>query len=234
MRTRAFTLIELLTAMALSGIVLIGTVAAMGVAVRTQNADGARRAEFETKLGFENRIRKILGHAYVSSDPNNTNTYFIGRVLSGGSELGDSASSDELVFTAVGMGVPSNVQATTETDFEQRNATFGPVGGPTEIGISMQAVGDAGDRTGIFIREQHPADSDTELGGYESVLDDGISGVSFEFFDGTDWIGEWGNDGARTLPLAVRVTYQRTDEEDTTHVFVVRMPSGTGAVTDAQ
>lgn len=220
--------------MALSGIVLIGIVGAMSVAVSTQRNDGAKRTEFEGKLGFENRIRKLLTHAYVSPQEDSTTTYFIGRVLSGGSDLGTSASSDELVFTVVGLGVPANVQASTEVDFEQRNATFGPVGGPTEIGISMQAVGDAGDRTGVFVREQHPADADTDLGGYESVLDENISGVSFEFFDGTDWIGEWGQDGGRTLPLAVRVTYQRTDEEDATHIFVVRMPGGTQAANIAQ
>ncbi|MEQ1823754.1 MAG: prepilin-type N-terminal cleavage/methylation domain-containing protein [Fimbriimonadaceae bacterium] len=231
---RGFTLIELLTAMALSGIVLVGIVSAMGLAISTQRADGQKRADFETKLVFENRVRNLLTHAYVSSDTNDTKTYFIGRVLSGSSGIGSSATADELVFTSVGLGVPSNVQSTTETDFEQRNATYGPVGGPTEIALSMEAVGDAGERTGVFLREQHPADADNELGGYESVLDDTISAVSFEFYDGTDWVGEWGQDGTRTLPLAVRVTYQRGEEDDATHVFVVRMPGGIQAATGAQ
>lgn len=220
-RRRGITLIELLTAMALSGIVLMGLVSTFAMAIQTQLADGQKREEFETNAAFEQRVRNLISHAYITTDAADLNTFFHGRTLNGASSLGANAS-DELTFTTVGTGVAGSAINNAETDFDARNQAVGPVGGVKEVSISMTPVGQAS-AEGVFLREQEPSDTDPDQGGEEQVMDSGIASVSFEFFDGTDWIGDWDTDTNRTLPLAVRVTYQRTDDEGTNRVFVVRL-----------
>ncbi len=221
MRRRGITLIELLTAMALSGIVLMGLVATFAAAVQQQITDGQRRELFEQNAAFERRVRQYISHAYMSEDAADQTTFFHGRTLNGASSLGANAA-DELTFTTVGIGVPGNAINNEETEFEVRNQTLGPVGGAQEISISMTPIGQSSSE-GVFLREQSPSDTDPDQGGMESIIDQGITSVSFEFFDGTDWIGEWDSALNRSLPLAVRVTYERADEEGETHVFVVRL-----------
>lgn len=217
---RGITLIELLTAMALSGIVLVGLVSVFGAAVAQQLSDGQKREEFEASIGFEQRMRKLISHAYLSPVATDQNSFFIGRTVSG-SSLGANAS-DEIVFTTVGTGIPGNATNTAETDFEARNQQLGPVGGTVEIAITLTPIGQGGEGEGVYIREQRPADSDPDQGGFESVLDAGVESISFEFFDGTDWIGDWDTTVTRGLPRAVRVTYTLVDDE-TQRMFVVRL-----------
>lgn len=221
--SRGITLIELLTAMALSGIVLVGLVSVFGAAVSQQLTDGQKREEFEASIGFEQRVRNLIAHAYLNGDQNDTNSYFHGRNVSGNSLT--SNGSDEIVFTTVGTGIPANATNSSEADFDARNQQFGPIGGPTEVAISMTAVGSGGGDGGVFLREQKPSDSDPDQGGYESVIDGDIESVSFEFFDGTDWVGEWDTGAQRTLPTAVRVSYARVDDPENVRTFVVRIPN---------
>lgn len=221
MRRRGITLIELLTAMALSGIVILGLVTVFGEAVQQQLTDGQRREEFEQSIGFEDRVRHLISHSYLSMVEGDQNTFFIGRTVSG-SSIGNNAA-DELVFTTLGTGIPGQALTTTEVDFDARNEQFGPIGGPVEIAITKNPIGQGGDSTGVFLREQKPSDSDPEQGGFESVLDDGIESVSFEFFDGNDWVSEWDSLVTRALPLAVRVSYTRVEDTETVRVFVVRL-----------
>lgn len=219
---RGITLIELLVAMGLSGVVVLGLVAAFGAAVNQQLTDGQKREEFEQSIGFEKRVRNLLSHAYLSGIPNDQNTYFLGRTMSGASSLGSNAS-DEVVFTAIGNGLPAGALNSTEVDFDARNEQFGPVGGPLEVAITMTPVGQGGDSTGVYLREQKPADSDPDQGGFEQVIDDRIEAVSFEFHDGVDWIGEWDSALEGGLPRAVRVSYTITDDPETVRSFVVRL-----------
>jgi len=218
---RGITLIELLTAMALSGIVIMGLVAAFGAAVSQQLTDGQKREEFELSIGFEERVRQLIAHAYLSPIAEDQNTFFIGRTVSG-SSLGNNAA-DELIFTTIGTGIPGQALTSTETDFDARNQQFGPIGGTREIAITRSPIGQGGSGDGVYLREQQPSDSDPEQGGYEVVLDDGINDVSFEFWDGTDWIADWDTAVSRALPLAVRVSYTRSEDSSNVRVFVVRL-----------
>ena len=76
------------------------------------------------------------------------------------------------------------------------------------------------------MREQRPSDGDAYQGGYESVLDSRVASMSFEFWNGETWQGEWDTltQGSRRLPAAIRVTYTFDGEESTPHSFVVRIP----------
>jgi prepilin-type N-terminal cleavage/methylation domain-containing protein len=233
MRRRGITLIELMTAMVLSGIVLVSLVSVFATSVQQQLTDGQAREAYETEASFEERVRKYLSHAYLNPDPANQTTFFHGRVLNGASALGSDAA-DELVFTTIGTGVTGAAANSTETDFAARNQQFGPVGGTNEVSISMTPVGQGGDNQGVFLREQNPSDTDSEQGGYESIMDPDIETVSFEFYDGTDWLGEWDSDSNRSLPRAVRINYTRSGDSDTVHTFVVRLVNEAPAVADQQ
>jgi prepilin-type N-terminal cleavage/methylation domain-containing protein len=233
---RGFTLIELMTAVALSGIITIALSLAFSVATRAYRDTPLPRQAFEAERGPEAQIRKLLETAFVSTDAADQNTYFIGQTADSGSNVGDSQGADQLTFTRLGGRVAGNAFNSAEESFEERNRALGPVGGVTEVRISLTPFGEAGDRTGLFLRTQTPSDSDPEQGGFEELLSPEIAGVSFEFFDGTDWQTSWDTRaGQRTLPTAVRVTYTLRDqeEENATKSFIVRLKNAvlTGGTT---
>jgi hypothetical protein len=124
------------------------------------------------------------------------------------------------VFTARGERVPSAVLL-SQDDFETNNERFGPQGGTAEIAISTTPVGEAGNRTGVFLREQRPADGDETQGGNESVLDPEVTDIRFQFYDGAQWVGDWDTDETgRRIPAIVRVIYRIADEEQDRNLFI--------------
>jgi hypothetical protein len=112
------------------------------------------------------------------------------------------------------------------SDFETLNDQYGPQGGVAEIQLSLTPVGQpASSDTGLFLREQRPADSDSSQGGNESLLMPNVTTIQFEFFDGLQWQETWDTitSGSRRIPSAVRVTYQLTGE-DQQRFIIVRLP----------
>lgn len=227
MRRRGITLIELLTALVIGAIVAFGLNLAFSTSIRYQTEVKPRREQALQEFAIENRIRRLLEHAYVDSSLDSEHTYFIGRNdPSGSSSLDSGQASTELMFTVVGDRLPGNALAADGSTFEDRNARIGPVGGVIERRIGMTPIGDAGNLTGAFLREQTPSDSDPQQGGFESLLDARITSLAFEFWDGTDWQPDWSTEtGERRLPAAIRITYTLEGEEDLQRTFVVRMPA---------
>ncbi|MFN8218771.1 MAG: type II secretion system protein GspJ [Fimbriimonadales bacterium] len=224
MRRRGLTLLELLTALAIAGIVAISLSAMFSVAALQDVRGNAADQALQQRRGFEEAIRSRLLQAYVSEDAADDNTYFIGRATDSNGSLGEASQSDSIVFTIAGGRTPGRAFSNTEEDFSERNRQLGPVGGVTEVSLSMNAVGDAADHTGIFLREQTPSDQDYDQGGYERALNEDVEAIGFEFFDGTTWTGTWDTTtGERRLPAAVRVSYQLRDDENT-YLFVVKLP----------
>lgn len=227
MRRRGITLIELLTALVIGVFVAMGLNLAFSTAVRYQTEVVPRRAEALQEFAFESRMRQLLERAYIDNSLDSTHTFFIGRVdPSGSSSLSAGEAATEIMFTVTGKRIPGNATGLDGSSFEDRNATLGPIGGVTERRIGLSPVGDAGNLSGAFLREQTPSDGDPEQGGFESLLDDRISTLSFEFFDGTDWQPDWNTEiGERRLPSAIRVSYTIDgDESEMVRVFVVRIP----------
>ncbi|RYG45550.1 hypothetical protein EON79_12380 [bacterium] len=56
------------------------------------------------------------------------------------------------------------------------------------------------------------------------MLDADVATISYEFWDGTEWITEWDTRSTqgRRLPASVRITYTRNGDEQE-HVFTVRI-----------
>ncbi|MGV3618263.1 MAG: prepilin-type N-terminal cleavage/methylation domain-containing protein [Fimbriimonas sp.] len=217
MRRRAFTLIELLIAITILGI-LIGALTSTYISSVDQDARlRAGRDEVSARLAFESRVADLIRHAYLSADSADTTTYFVAEDLGAG-------SAETMTFTVLGQRVPRVVMDSTD-DFETLNERFGPQGGVTEISLSVTPVGNAPTSTGLFLREQRPSDGDPTQGGYESRLEADVSQARFEFWDGQQWLPSWDTrtQTERRLPASIRMTYRLT-EDAVDRVYVIRVP----------
>ncbi len=221
-KRQGLALVEILVAAIVTGVIVTSISTAFAIIVRHEQSFSLPRKNFESSIYFENQVRSLLQKATYDSNDGGY-TFFEGTSISG-----DASTSDTLRFTVSGLSVLGPAFESTETDFETRNESFGPIGGATEVGLSMTPVGQAGSATGIFIRKQTPSDTDPEQGGYESVLDVDIASINFEFWDSTAWIATWDSSVEGSLPTAVRVTYSRASDPDAEKSFVVTIPTGQG------
>lgn len=224
---RGFTLVELLLASAMTAIILAAGAFAYNVAINTDEKIRQGRDTGREGRAFEQRVANMLRSAYVSDVNDDATTFFI---ASQGPVGGDATatSADTITFTTVGERVSSAAMEDTDEDFQSRNERYGPLGGVQEVSIETSPVGSPpnGSDSGVYLRRQRPSDGDPSQGGYEEKLDPNVSTISYEFWDGSDWITEWDTRStqARRLPASVRVTYARQgDSQD--HVFTVRIPT---------
>ena len=224
-RQRGVSLLELLVVAVMSALVTAGAVRAFTSGIEFQtNVVPRREAQLE-RHRFEDGIKNLIKAAYVSTNEQDATTYFIAGSSSGESGgLSEGAAADTLIFTVLGLP-PTASFINSEDDFETKNETFGPQGGAAEIQISTVPVGDAGEHTGLFLREQRPSDGVPYEGGFESVWNDQVASIFFEFWNGESWVTEWDTvtQGERRLPAAVRVTYSFVGDENQTS-FIVRVP----------
>lgn len=231
---RGLTLIELLVALAMSAFIIVGSASAYVTAINFERQSRDSQDAYEHRSVLEQRIRALLGGAYVSADANDPLTYFNGE---SSSTTLEATSADSLTFTTLSEGLNGAVLGSSD-DFETLNSRFGPQGGIAEISISTTPVGASGEgKSGLFVREQRPADGDPSQGGTESVLDPDVKSIQFEFYNGSAWDPAWSTSGqsvqsqsgsagidGRRIPSAVRVTYALTgDADDIQHSFIVRL-----------
>lgn len=216
------TLVEVLVASILSALIVLSLASAFALTVNHERTFGQARRNQENLQGFEDSVRDLLRQA-VFTDDANQNTFFIGSSVSG-----DASISDQLTFTVAGKKVSAAAIADDQTDFSERNRTIGPVGGVAECSLSMTAVGDAGNQTGLFLRRQVPSDSDPNSGGYESLLNGDVTAMQFEFWDSTAWVATWNATETGRLPDAVKITYSLSSEEQA-RTIIVRLPNAQGA-----
>ncbi len=224
-KRRGVTLLELVIAVAIVGLLTVALTRAFVAGITYETRIAQARERHEARYSVDDRLTDLFRHAYLSPDDTNTDTFFIG-----GSESDQALGSglaDTVQFTIQGVR-PNSSNIESEDDFETQNENFGPQGGVTEVSLSMTPVGDAGTRTGLFIRTQRPSDSEPTQGGTETVFESTIESIEFEFWDGTAWQPSWSTTvGAeKRLPAAVRISYTRTGENsDTPQVLIVRMPT---------
>lgn len=222
-RRRGVTLIELLISMAICVVLLAAVLGAYSTGAQYERRLRVGGDAAHARQLFEDRMRNLFSHAFVSPDINDTTTFFTTVAQSGGTT--QTTGTDTVTFTVTGLRIPGNVLESTD-DFETQNQNFGPVGGTEEIAISPNPAGQPPNaQTGLFIRQQIPSDGDTSQGGNESLMSPDVVSIQFEFWDGLQWQPSWdtaSTDGRR-LPAAVRINYQLTGD-DSSHVIVVRLP----------
>lgn len=225
--TRGITLIELLMTLFITVVIMGALSSAYGIGMDAQKRALADRSEVLKVRSFEDRLTELIQHARLSADTAATDSFFIGSVGNGteAQSVSGSGMSDTITFTIAGTRIPGPTMDSTD-DFETQNQNYGPKGGIGEIDISMQAIGQASDQSGLFYREQRPADGDPTQGGYESVFNPDVSTIQFEFFDGTDWQQNWDTRTMTTprLPAAIRITY-RLSGEDNDRTLIVQVPA---------
>jgi len=237
---RGITLVELLVASVMFALIAVSLSQVLYFVIRYEMDAPKAREAAESKIQFQDSLTQILQSAYLSSTATDNTTYLIGTSAgqnpnSGGAggttqsniNLNPGQTSDGIVLTINGQRVAQSYMNVTDTDLANLNQQYGAQGGVEEIAISMTPVADPGDKTGLYIREQRPADSDYTQGGYERVFSPDVHSIGFEFYDGTEWVGSWDTTAGasqRRLPAAIRVSYSMTDDPNTTHVFVVQLP----------
>jgi hypothetical protein len=232
---RGVTLIEALVALAVGAVIVTAVAASFRAVVDFQTKVPPTRVAHLRQVEFEDRLRSLLRHAFVDEDSANPSTYFIGQIDPAAEQSALSGpAATELIFTAIGLDLPGAASLMDTTTFEDRNARIGPVGGVAEVRLGTSPLGDPGAASGLFIRRQVPADRDPDQGGFESVFDDRIAAIAFEFWSGSEWRGEWTTEtGERRLPAAVRVTYSLRDDEDgRVRTLIVRLDNSDASSTD--
>lgn len=240
MRRRGFTVLELLIVAALGALLMIGSMLAFGQQLKANQRIQDARDRDQVRIDFEERIGNLLRAAFISSDNNDRFTYFLGTngdppvipttPASGSTITGNptgSATADTLTFTTVGTRLKAAVVNSTD-DFETQNGSFGPQGGATEVELTTTPYNGSSDKTGLFLRTQTPSDGDPTQGGFQELLSDQISTISYQFFDGSTWQPTWDTTqaGNRKLPSAVMVTVRYQGDSSDTN-FIVRLPLST-------
>jgi len=219
-RQRGLTLIEVLVVVAITGLLTIyaaqSLIAGADYERRIREASSRQRSDVE----LENDLRTFIESAFLSLE-NTQTTFFVGSEgLLNQDEGGSNANT--LTFTRVGARLSSD--ALGYDDFELANEEIGTVGGTEEVTISLSATGSASGKTGLFIRQQNPADGDPSQGGIERVLNANVTSISYEFWDGAAWQTVWDTrtQGTARLPAAVRITYRLSNSE-TDRIVTLRL-----------
>lgn len=240
---RGISLIELLVVLAMMAIIIGAAARSFSTTIGYRQRIDSSRDTNDARVAFEEKVRSLLKSAQLSSSATSTTSYFIGQsgnlspdsalssatraAATGGSSL-PGGNADTLVFTCRGDSSLSAALNSTD-DWETLNKNLGPQGGVEEAQIGTTAVGDAGTKTGLFLREQRPADADPSQGGTERLINPDVATIQFEFWDGQQWQEAWDTrtqSGARRLPAAVRVTYTLNGEpQNTNHIFIVQIPN---------
>jgi prepilin-type N-terminal cleavage/methylation domain-containing protein len=219
---RGVTLIELMITLVMTVLILGAASQATFVAINHGDKVKQSRSSRGKDAKFEERITTLLQSAYLSTLTTDTNSYFV--YAEGSNSSGAGTSAVGLTFTGQASRISLRFVNATD-DFETLNQQYGTLGGITEIAITQEPIGDASVTKGLFLRTQTPADGDLSQGGNQTNLDENISEISYEFYDGTGWVAAWDTqqDTVPRLPSAVRVTYKRTGDTDD-HIFVARLP----------
>jgi len=216
------TLIEVLVAMGIGGIVVAASAVAFRAGVDHLYFSQRVLQTEQSKSDWTSGLRQSLSCALISSDANDTKSFFIASSDDASSDLG----ATQITFTSSFANIPGGSLG-TELTFDDVHDTYGPLGGLAEFSYGTVATGDAGTATGLFERVQRPVDADPLQGGFESLVSAVVSEIGFQFWNGSEWLTEWDTrSGTRRLPAAVKVQYRLTDEStDQLHQFVVIIPN---------
>lgn len=219
MKRRGFTLLELIVAMGMT-VIIIG---AIGTAYRLTldyaESTPARLSAFQSEIQIRRTLEGLFTGAFLTTDADDRMSYFI--AANSGGQVGDP---DSITWVTTSRNPEGGFLISDSDDFEELHSQYGPQGGNSEVSLSINPVGDAGDKQGLFLRIQTPADGDSTQGGTETLLIPDITRATYEFWDGTQWINTWDtiNGGSRRLPAAVRLTLER--EEGDPEIMVFRLP----------
>lgn len=219
MKQRGFTLIEMIIALSMS-LLIIGTIgSAFQAALQYQRTTPERLNAYQDSFGARKTLESLIQGAFISDDEGDTLSYFVAA-----DPTGESTSTNGIVFTTLSRPLEGGYVLSDSIDFEELHEQFGPQGGLSEVSLDLSPVGTTSSGTGLFLRIQTPADGDPTQGGTERLLIPDVTAISYEFWDGIQWLTAWDsiNGELRRLPPAIRITLEF--EEGDPQYITLRVP----------
>jgi len=78
----------------------------------------------------------------------------------------------------------------------------------------------------------NPGQSANEVWHAPPSVEERITGIQFEYFDGNRWHSNWSPDKSRGIPLAVRVSFQLAEDTSIQPPIVVAIPQSWASVSE--
>ena len=193
-RTRAFTLIELIMALAVCAILLAAIYGVFSRAIHLRNNATQRTRDVRVRAHAAAMLRNDLRNALVS-----------GGVLA--ATLEGSAESH-------GTGFPGYLKFTATTAKDTEDEIWGDV---QEVEYYIARDSEVADqKVGVLVRTiNHDILNTTQQTPPEERVLAGVESMDVSFYSGTEWKTSWEvTTDSKTLPEAVRVTIQPVADAD--------------------
>jgi prepilin-type N-terminal cleavage/methylation domain-containing protein len=195
---RAFTLLELLVALAIVTVLAGAMVASLRVAFKAKAAcEAATDSTRSVDLAFE-----LLRQDLMNAMPELTNT----PTVTGPMEGTDNGSLDDLNFFTT-ASAPDGPDANMDVKQVEWLADM-PTAGPTNGTVSSAPASTTGGRC-LLRRVTRNVLASVTPTPVEQMICRNVSALNFRYYDGTDWNDSWDSDAqGQALPMAVEVTLQ--------------------------
>ncbi len=190
---RAFTIIELVIAIAVSAIVVVTIGTVLSRVARARDASRLRLDAVTRASAALDNVRRDLASVIRDSD-----LYFTRVVL-----------YDGMTVTPYGVMDRDEVLIYNNRLRPMQRDAYAGEGGEYE---SQYRIEDDRDGSVLWMRRDAVPDENGEGGGTAMPAVDGIVGVSIEAYDGEAWYPDWNSDELG-LPWALRVTVTATGDE---------------------
>lgn len=205
-RVAAFTLLELLVATAVAGMVLLVINATFFTTLRLHNATHEKidhDLELQRALGI---IRKDLDGIVVPGNPTATTNTFAGQLTS------DTSSATDMASIA-GERVSPDITTTSGrvdgwTSFSEAQIVAYYLVPANDGSLSNKNLVRVVTRNLLPVQTDDPGDQQTLL--------TGVTSAAMTFFDGTDWTDVWDSSTSSTLPAAIKFSIVRTPLDNDT------------------
>lgn len=191
MKRRAFTLIELVVALAGCAVVLVAIYTVFSRAVHLRDDATARTREVRVRSHALGILRNDLRNAWISGGTENP----IAKVLEGSQQSPNGSFPGYLKLTTT-TGRDDGDEASNEVQQVEYYVVADPVATDRKAGMLVRTV----DRDLLAtLREKPP----------EETLLTGVESMEVSFFDGSSWQTSWSYSAAGDpLPEAVRIRVQ--------------------------
>ncbi len=179
--TRAFTLVELLTATTITALVLSGAFFSMSVVLQAYKMRGGKTSDAEIANMIFNRLRKDLASTFIS--PHEDTTRFVGMDEQAGQFDADTLTFISMVNNPIEIGEGTSDLAEVQYFIDQDDST---------------------PERWLVRRYDATPDIDPFSGGEISLLGPHVQSINIEYYDGLVWWPEW--DSEADLPIAVNIS----------------------------
>ncbi len=186
--TTAFTLVEMLVALTLCSLIMMSIVSSVRTLSGVKDRMERRKARLqEARHAMQSIVDALRNVRRDSTAPDHA---VIGK-------SGGQASGNDRINLLVISNHRSRPDGAESDQYETGFYLAKPPGRPWPV---------------LLCRKDHALDDFPEEGGMATVVAEGITGLTLEYFTGTKWQSDW-SDLEPKAPLAVRVTVAAVDPD---------------------